>query len=233
MGAGDGGGWTKGLGERTQPNSRSDESPWVLGARGIPLCLSPSSSSPSFPPSQPSLSFFPSPHYHLPLFPFKSLSSSISPLSRHHRDLSFPRFPLSLGDITSLLSLSIAAATAVATTPASPTLPNGVVFPLPLRNLQPARSPAVETAGHSPLAPSPPPSLSLFVDSLYPCRLLRPLAAPREWYIPHHFLLSSLPFSFLDRVLPFFLISCSPFSFSPFFSLSFRRIRWWVMDWIW
>lgn len=155
------------MGERTQPNSRSDESPWVLGARGIPLCLSPSSSSPSFPPSQPSLSFFSYPHYHLPLFPFKSLSSSISPPSRHHRDLSFPRFPLSLGDITSLLSLSIAAATAVATTPASPTLPNGVVFPLPLRNLQPARSPAVETAGHSPLAPSPPPPLSLFSWILY------------------------------------------------------------------
>lgn len=75
-----GGGRTKGLGGRTQPNSRSDESPWVLGARGIPLCLSPSSFSLPLCLS----------NYPLPLFPFKSLSSSVSPLSRRHRSLFSP-----------------------------------------------------------------------------------------------------------------------------------------------
>lgn len=132
------------MGGRTQPNSRSDESPWVLGARGIPLCLSPSSF------SLPHCLSLSPPVSRTTLSLFSHLNPSHPPflLSRAATDLSFPRFPLSLGGYhlpprhPPVTYRRRRRATTVATTPASPTLPNGIVLPLPLRNFQPARSPA-------------------------------------------------------------------------------------------
>lgn len=64
-------------GTRTQPNSRSDESPWVPGARGIPPCVYlPLSPIPSTNPSSPSLN--------------PSHPPSVSPLSASPCNLSFP-----------------------------------------------------------------------------------------------------------------------------------------------
>lgn len=100
-------------GGRTQPNSRSDESPWVLGARGIPLLyLSPFSSSlPLFLPIRPTPTS---------LLPFKSFSSSVSSLAPSTISL-FPGFLFHSETSPPLLAPDIPplpiAATAVATTP--------------------------------------------------------------------------------------------------------------------
>lgn len=99
-------GWERGRG-RTQPNSRSDESPWVPGARGIPPCVYlPLSPVPSTNPSSPSLN--------------PSHPPSVSPLSAPPCNLSFPG--------SSFTRESPPRRPIVATTPASPTLPIAFSF---------------------------------------------------------------------------------------------------------
>lgn len=187
----------EGKGERTNPpNSRNDEPPWVLGARGIPHCFhlasSFSISLSSSPPHTPT-------HTLTPLFPFKSLL-----LSSLAAAISFPGSSFTLGNLL-LLGTPFRTATAVATTSITNTTNN--VHPL-----SPTKPP---TSTNSPpdcwAFPSRPCSLSLRGSSIYSSPSSS-LVAPRATgiYLPRYFLLPSLPFSFLDRVLPFFLISLVP-----------------------
>lgn len=197
-------------GGRTQPNSQSDESPSVLGARGdFPLCLSPFSST--------SLALLLSP------------ISRLTPLFSHLN----PSHPLSLLSRTTMISLSPAPRgslspsryplrrlpSLVATTP-SPTLP--IAFSLSTPTKPPTSTEWRRRRRPVDCWAFPSRPRSFYADSLY-LRLFFILSLHRATGIyPRHFLLPSLPFSFLDRVLSFFLISCSrlPRSLSPH-----RRIR--------
>lgn len=155
-------------------------------------------------------------------FPFKSLSSlrfsslapppiSLFPDFLFHSGISFPPlYPSLCRRYPSALPIAAAAA-AVATTPASPTLPNGVVLPLPLRNLQPARSPAA-TGRDCWAFPSRSRSLSTRIP--YIPRLLRPLSLHRTTGIYLATFCSHLcPFPSLigfSPSLPYFLLSRFP-----------------------